>query len=120
MKILKMVFSTLLLLGLLGYSCFLINVDVMKRKFLSKAQDSYVEHNMSRVNVDLKGNGYKTKRVLILTGVVLTKGLKEKAEQIALGIDGVGQVENRLHIKKMDEDLTFKALKLKNRKENHI
>ena len=120
MKIFKMVFSTFLLIGLLGNYCFLVKVDMMKKNFLLMAQNTYAKHNMLRVNIEIKGNGYKMKRIMILSGVVLSEKDKEKAEQIALSINGIVKVENNLKIKNINKDLSFKIFKLKNRKENHI
>jgi len=100
MKILKMLFATFFLIGLLTYLCFLTNVDSMKKTFLLTAQEAYFQHNMLRVNVRVKGDNLKTTRTLVLTGVVLTEELKEKAHLIALSINGVANVENNLQIKK--------------------
>ena len=116
MKKLKMVLSTFFLIGLLAYFCFSMKVDSIKKDFLLTAQNAYEEHNMSRVNVEIKGDNFKTMRKLILTGVVLNEELKEKAYLIALSIEGVAEVENNLQIKKIDKDFDLKNFKVKNRK----
>jgi len=116
MKILKILLSAFFLIGLLTYSCFLVNVDRIKKTFLLIAQDAYLKHNMLRVNVGIKGDDLKTTRILILTGTVLSEDLKEKAHLIALSIDGVTDVENNLKIQNRDKGFNFKRLKPKNRK----
>ena len=116
MKILKMLFAIFLLIGLLTYYCFLKNVDKMKKTFLLTAQELYTQENMLRVNVEIKGENFKTTRTLILTGVVLSEERKEKARLLALSINGVANVENNLKIKNRDISFNVKTLKLKNRK----
>jgi len=85
-----------ILIGVLSYFCFMDKADVIKDDLVSKANSAYATKQMNWVNADLKGEALEMTRVMTLTGNAPNEALKEEAQRVALGIEGVESVDNQL------------------------
>ncbi len=89
-----------ILIGVLSYFCFMDKADAVKDDLVSKATSAYATKQMDWVNVNLKGEALEMTRVMTLTGSAPNEALKEEAQRVALGIDGVESVDNQLVVSK--------------------
>ncbi len=90
-----------ILIAILSYFCFIDKADTIKDDLVSKAKITYDEKQMSFVNANLKGEGFELTNTLTLTGNAPSEELKQEASKIALGIEGIQEVDNQLKVVKV-------------------
>ncbi len=64
---------------------------------------SALGNQRATINVNIKGDGLKTTRIITLKGVVSSKEEKKKAQEIAKAVEGVAGVDNQLIVQKPKE-----------------
>ncbi len=98
MKKLLILLLGAILIGILSYFCFLDKAGGIKDDLLTKAQSAYTNKQMDWVDTSIKGDELEITRILILDGTAPTQKLKDEAEDIALALEGVDGVDNRLKV----------------------
>jgi len=86
----------LLLIGILSYFCFMDKSTVIKKDLITKTEAIYQKNGLEGIKVGIRGEGLKQTRTITLNGEVASENIKDKAEELALNIDGVMGVENNL------------------------
>ncbi len=89
-----------ILLGVLSYFCFMDKADGIKNDLISKTQNAYANEQMDWVKTGIKGDELEMTRILTLQGVAPSESLKKDAGKIALSIEGVEGVDNRIVVVK--------------------
>ncbi len=87
-----------ILIGILSYFCFLDKAGGIKDDLLTKAQSAYASKQMDWVDNSIKGDELEMTRILMLEGTAPSQKLKDEAEDIALALEGVDGVDNRLKV----------------------
>ena len=90
-----------ILIGILSYFCFIDKAGVIKDDLVSKANSAYAGKQMGWVDANLKGEDLELTRILTLNGTAPSIELKQEAEKVALNIEGVDGVDNRLVVAKV-------------------
>jgi outer membrane protein OmpA-like peptidoglycan-associated protein/osmotically-inducible protein OsmY len=88
----------LLMIGVLSFFCFDNKAEIVKERLQQQADNAYAREGMEWVKSHLKGEGFETKRVLVLEGEAPSLSLKERALIVAKGISGIARVENNLKV----------------------
>jgi outer membrane protein OmpA-like peptidoglycan-associated protein/osmotically-inducible protein OsmY len=88
----------LLMIGVLSFFCFDNKSEIVKERLLQQAHNLYASEQMHWVESHLQGEGYETKRVLVLEGMAPSQSLKERAEILAQGVKGIARVESHLTV----------------------
>ena len=86
----------LVLLVMLSFFCYQDKVDTIKKDLVSSTSSALVNHNITGVNVTLKGMGLEITDIMQLKGKVPSQALKMQAQSIAEGIEGVGSIDNQI------------------------
>ncbi len=108
---------TLVLIGALTYFCFENKSETIKERLLEKANSQYQSESMYWVKTDLEGQDLQMKRIMILDGTAPSQALKEKAEELALHIEGIAGVKNHLTVAKSVQTHLVEPIK---QQEEHI
>ncbi len=95
-------------IGALSYFCFLEKSKLIESDLISKAKSAYIDKNMDWVKTDISGSDLEMTRVLTLKGTTTTQELKDRAEKIALSIDGVDGVDNQIVVSKPPKVIVVK------------
>ncbi len=90
-----------ILITILSYFCFMDKADEIKDDLVSKAKSAYAANQMSFVDASLKGENLELTNTLTLRGTAPSAELKQEAERVALGIEGIDGVDNQLKIAKV-------------------
>jgi len=94
----------LLLIFILSYFCFTTKSEGIQNDLLSKIQTLYSDKSISWVSVDIEGKDLETTRIVTLTGIATTKLEKEEAGKLALTVEGVSSINNKIVV---DESLNM-------------
>ena len=89
----------LLLIVLLTYFCFTSKQEDIRQDLIANTKSALGEQR-SAIDVGIKGDEYKTTRIVTLKGVVPSEEEKAKAEELAKAVAGVAGVENQLIVQK--------------------
>ena len=89
----------LLLIALLTYFCFTSKQETIRQDLIANTKSALGSQG-GTIDVDIKGNEFKTTRIITLKGVVPSEEQKAKAEELAKSVEGVAGVENQLIVRK--------------------
>lgn len=99
--------------GLTGYAAVALALALLAVPALGQGEPSAKEQELQQLLVEKAGTGAAGIRVTvdrakaILTGVVPTRAVQELSEEVALSVDGIKSVDNRLRIDPpVDENTT--------------
>ena len=88
----------LILLAILAYFCFQNKADTIRGHLVSSTNSALSEHNITGVNVSVRGQDIEMTDIIKLTGEVSSLEMKAQAETLAKEIEGVGDVNNQLNV----------------------
>ncbi len=88
----------LILLAILAYFCFQNKADTIKEHLVSSTNSALESHDITGVTASLQGQELEMTDIITLRGEVPSLEIKAKAETLARAINGVGGVNNQLHI----------------------